>query len=243
MLRGVGGFLVRNWLWLLLVSLPINLASLFATGLVFSAGIANHLINDSPASILPTRNLIRIVVNIIPVSIIFALIVARVTAGAETSTRLAGLHRAPMVILANIMSTIAVAIGVLLLIVPGVLIAMAWFVATPVIVAEGVPAPSCFTRSGDLTRGHRWPIFGLQLIFTIGSTVFGIGVGLLVVLAERAVGAGVPRQALQWITFGGTGFAGAIGACVNAVGVAVTYRELIRIRGGLGAKEVATIFD
>lgn len=69
----------------------------------------------------------------------------------------------------NILFFLAVAGGMILLIVPGVLIALAWCVAGPALIAEGVGITQSFRRSADLTRGNRWMLFALFLLFFVAS--------------------------------------------------------------------------
>ncbi|MGZ3273440.1 MAG: hypothetical protein ACXWKY_07945 [Caulobacteraceae bacterium] len=77
---------------------------------------------------------------------------------------------------------ILIALGCVLLIVPGVLLALRWSVAGPILVLEGRGVPEAMGRSVDLTRDRRGSIFLLFLIF------FGIEFVLQAVLS--AVGAG-----------------------------------------------------
>ena len=50
------------------------------------------------------------------------------------------------------------------------MMATAWIMAVPAQVVEQPGVFGAIGRSADLTRGHRWPIFGLMIIFAIGST-------------------------------------------------------------------------
>ena len=43
--------------------------------------------------------------------------------------------------------------------------AVAWIVAAPAQVVERTGVFGAFSRSAELTRGHRWPIFGLLVIY------------------------------------------------------------------------------
>ena len=50
-----------------------------------------------------------------------------------------------------------------------------WFVAVPAAVAEGLGPLAALRRSGDLTAGNRWIIFGVAAVFYIlGLVVRGI---------------------------------------------------------------------
>jgi hypothetical protein len=70
---------------------------------------------------------------------------------------------------------IAVGMGLVLLIVPGIILVMMWSLAIPVKVLENKGVTDSMSRSSDLTRGNRGRIFVIWLLFIVLS----IGVGLL----------------------------------------------------------------
>lgn len=68
----------------------------------------------------------------------------------------------------GILFAIGVAIGFLLLIVPGLILLTIWSVGAPAIVVERVGAVDAFGRSRRLVKGEGWSVFGaLLLIFLI----------------------------------------------------------------------------
>jgi hypothetical protein len=72
------------------------------------------------------------------------------------------------VALASILAGIAIAIGLVLLIVPGLYLITIWAVIVPVVVLEGAGALESFGRSHQLVRGRGWHVFGtLVLVFVI----------------------------------------------------------------------------
>lgn len=76
-----------------------------------------------------------------------------------------------------ILSGIAIGIGFILLIVPGLFLATIWAVGAPAIVAERRGAIEAFGRSHELVRGQGWNVFGVIL------TVFLIGVVAAIIAA------------------------------------------------------------
>jgi hypothetical protein len=69
---------------------------------------------------------------------------------------------------ASILAGIAITIGLILLIVPGLFLITIWAVIVPVIVIERSGALASFGRSQQLVRGHAWHVFGtLVLVFVI----------------------------------------------------------------------------
>lgn len=63
-------------------------------------------------------------------------------------------------ILNGLLAAIAIGIGFVLLIVPGLILITIWAVVAPAIVVENVGAIGAFGRSRELVRGHEWPVFG-----------------------------------------------------------------------------------
>lgn len=78
-----------------------------------------------------------------------------------------------------ILLTLAVAAGWILLVVPGLMLAMMWSVAAPALVTERIGVFEAFARSRYLTSGARWRIFGLVVvvyaIYFVASSVLGLG--------------------------------------------------------------------
>jgi hypothetical protein len=71
----------------------------------------------------------------------------------------------------GILKGIAVAIGLVALIAPGLILLTIWAVTGPVIVVERKGALEAFGRSRELVRGDGWPVFGVILIAFIISFV------------------------------------------------------------------------
>jgi len=126
-------------------------------------------------------------------------------------------------------------LGFILLIAPGVMLGVMWCVAGPVLVAERRGLSPAFTRSAALTRGHRWKIFALLLIYW-----FSVALILLVASFGLGVLIGV---------FADTGSAALVGAALGALVMgllngpifAVLYTELRRLKEG--ATQIAAVFD
>jgi hypothetical protein len=86
-------------------------------------------------------------------------------------------HAAPYVgtlVLNGILAGIAIFIGFVLIIVPGLILLTIWAVISPSIVVEDKGVFEAFGRSRELVRGHGWQVFGaIVLAFLI---VFGVGI-------------------------------------------------------------------
>ena len=78
----------------------------------------------------------------------------------------------------GILSGIAIGIGFLLLIVPGLILMTIWAVGAPAIVAEDCGPIEAFGRSFELVRGQAWTVFGVLvcvfLIMLAASLIAGL---------------------------------------------------------------------
>jgi hypothetical protein len=64
----------------------------------------------------------------------------------------------------RLVAEVAVSLGLLLLIIPGILLALAWYVAMPVLALEGKGPVDALKRSAELTRGRRGRLFGIAFV-------------------------------------------------------------------------------
>src|SRR3954451_20451992 len=69
----------------------------------------------------------------------------------------------PLVALA-IVAGIGIAVGFVLIIVPGLILLTIWSVAAPVMVIEHPGVFAALGRSRDLVRGYGWPVFGTLIL-------------------------------------------------------------------------------
>jgi len=74
-------------------------------------------------------------------------------------------------IVAGVLAGLGIAIGLVLLIVPGLVLLTWWCLMVPVIVLEGKSVGEAFTRSRELVRGSGWTVFGVVIIAAILSAI------------------------------------------------------------------------
>jgi hypothetical protein len=87
--------------------------------------------------------------------------------------------RLPALIAAGILAGLGIALGLVLLIVPGLFLLTIWSLIVPTIILEGKSAGESFGRSRELVKGNGWSVFGVIAI-TIGAVIVAsIIVGLL----------------------------------------------------------------
>ncbi len=67
----------------------------------------------------------------------------------------------------GILFGIGVAIGFILIVIPGLILLTFWSVGAPAIVVEGVGPIDAFGRSWRLVRGQAWPVFGALLLIWV----------------------------------------------------------------------------
>lgn len=109
---------------------------------------------------------------------------------------------------------IGVAIGFVLLIVPGLILLTFWAVGAPAIVIEGVGPIEAFGRSWRLVRGQAWSVFGVLLI----AFLIAIVVQAVLTAIASAIGDGALLVALI--------LAGAITAPIYSLVSSVLYFDL-----------------
>jgi hypothetical protein len=84
---------------------------------------------------------------------------------------------------AAILASIAITIGLVLLIAPGLFLITIWAVIIPVIVIEGVGPLGSFGRSHALVRGHGWHVFGTLVLAWIAAFLVNLVLGVLLATA------------------------------------------------------------
>jgi hypothetical protein len=130
--------------------------------------------------------------------------------------------RLPSLIAAGIVAGIGIAIGLVLLIIPGLFLLTRWALIPAVIVIEGRRAGDSFDRSWQLTRGYGWQVFGSLLVAFV---IYAIA---LVVL--RLLFVPLPRFLELWV---GSTIADSIAAPFIALVAAVMYFRLARLSVGV----------
>jgi uncharacterized membrane protein (DUF485 family) len=131
------------------------------------------------------------------------------------------------------LTSIAIAIGVVLLFVPGIIVYIMLIVSVPVLIEERRGVIGSMSRSRELTKGSRWRIFLLLILFLIVYLVLA----LVAAFAGTAViGAGnIAVGIVQAV------FSSVLGMFAAAM-IASLYVELRMVREGATADGLATIF-
>ena len=122
---------------------------------------------------------------------------------------------------AGILAGLGIALGLILLIVPGLILMTIWAVIAPVIVVEHSGVIDAFGRSRELVRDHGWQVFGV--IFVVGLIAFVASIVLGI------VGASITDSVAGRIIF--NLIASTLTAPLTALAAATIYFNLLAIKG------------
>jgi uncharacterized membrane protein len=131
----------------------------------------------------------------------------------------------------GIVYMLGVLAGMIALIVPGYILMVMWAVAIPACVVERTGPIDSLSRSSELTKGNRWQIFAIILIFGLISGVVGN-----IVQALGAAG-GIGLLIIIMIIWQG------ISQSFNSVLMAVMYHDLRVSKEGGDVNRIASVFD
>jgi glycerophosphoryl diester phosphodiesterase family protein len=88
-----------------------------------------------------------------------------------------GLSKFPKLVLVSLIYWVLVTIATLLLVIPGIILAVAFALVLPVAVFEKGSVVNALRRSSQLTSGHRWNIFAACFVISLLAGVIGLAVG------------------------------------------------------------------
>ncbi len=124
-------------------------------------------------------------------------------------------------IVAGILAGIAIGIGLLLLIVPGLFLLTIWAVLAPVIVIERSGAMAAFGRSRELVRGSGWQVFGVILVLFLLQLILTLVIQALAdSVSDTVAGYAVADLIVRLLV-----------APLSALAASVIYFELKSLRG------------
>lgn len=139
----------------------------------------------------------------------------------------------PRIMLLSIVVVILVYLSALLLIVPGIIVAMILFVAVPASVMEGGGIGKALRRSAQLTKGNRWSLFVIGLVLIVPNLVATFFLALTVLPALGLLFGTILSTLVSQILFGG----------LLATCTAVAYHDLRILRDGVDTETIAAAFD
>ncbi len=146
---------------------------------------------------------------------------------------LLGLRRILPILAATILSYLAIVVGLVFLLVPGLILFTIWILIVPVIVEEQAGVFGSFRRSAELTAGSRWRVFALLAI------VFAIQIGVWEAAEFIASFAGDGGVAAALAAAFSAGFS----AILLATVLASLYVEARNVKEGRGVSGLESIFQ
>jgi hypothetical protein len=143
-----------------------------------------------------------------------------------------GLRRFFSVLGVAILVPVLTALAGIALIFPGFMVATMLFVAMPACVVEQLGPIKAMGRSGRLTKGHRWKIFGIWCVVLF---IGGFAQSML-----QSIAAGLGGPVLSMIV---TLLWGGIYGAFSAILAVVTYHDLRVAKEGVDTDQIAAVFD
>jgi hypothetical protein len=138
----------------------------------------------------------------------------------------------------SVVMGIAIALGYILLIVPGLFLSVLFIVAVPSAVAENTGVFESLGRSAALTEGHRWAVFGLGVIFFVLLMILNMVVGAVGGLT--ALGIGFNPMLVNIVV---TPVVTVIQGMVSLCAAAALYHELRIAKDGMAGQSLGKVFD
>ncbi len=159
---------------------------------------------------------------------------------AAIATFRAGLRNSAKVFGIKFLVGLVSVLAAILLIVPGVILALRWSMAAPAGVIEGVGVNEAINRSAILTRGNRWAILGLTVALFLLVLLFVFLVNFVIIVLQTLVAPGEFGGIATAVT---SGVASGLLGMFLAAGSAVTYAELRSMSEGVLPDQLASVFD
>ena len=201
--------------------------------LFFVVAIVQGLADDSVALLL-IGALLNLVVSILYQGMVVSLV--RDVQDGRRDLSFGDLYRQVTPVLwtligASILYGIAVAIGLALLIVPGLFLLTIWALIAPAIVIENRGVIESSGRSRELVKGHGWPVLGTVL----SALVIAIVVSAILFSIAAAIADGPILRIILGL------LATSVTAPIGGLVAGVLYYRLLQLKGDPGAvaKDVA----
>lgn len=155
-----------------------------------------------------------------------------------------GLRAALPLLGLGILSAIAIMLGLVLLIVPGVMLWVLWAVAGPALVAERLGPIKAMSRSAALTKGARWKVFAVQLLLLVFGWIVGAALTSVLMTVygglqpmAQAMSGGLP---VTWIVL--NALVTTVVSAISAIVLASLYIELREWKEGPAIDHLAQVF-
>jgi hypothetical protein len=139
----------------------------------------------------------------------------------------------------SILMGIGLMFGFILLIVPGIILLLMWAVAVPALVVERIGIIAALSRSAELTKGVRWKILGLFLVFGVAYWLLSIVLGFV---GLKMYGPATAAYGLGMGNLLGSVIIGTISNVLWGTVQPSLYVELRQAKEGTSAEHLAEVF-
>ena len=147
----------------------------------------------------------------------------------------------------SILSSLGIGLGLVLLIVPGILLICMWMVGAASVVLEGGGVFNAFGRSVELTKGYKWWILLILIVYFIAVffiTVIGELFAIPLELSEANIFTGDSVGTVNVIIYSLIqALVAAATILMSSAGVASLYYELRGVKEGGFKDNLAAVFD
>jgi hypothetical protein len=130
-----------------------------------------------------------------------------------------------------LIAMVLIMLGMVLFVVPGIMVVVAYLVVTQVVVMERLGPWGALKRSARLTKGSRWKLFGFMLLMGLFGGISAGATALGTAALGRLGGAVVQLLVSPTLTL------------FTVVATTMVYRELVANRDGFGGARLAAVFD
>jgi uncharacterized membrane protein len=163
------------WLFILLSAAVVVPAELIVEGIGLEMLTSDY--DSSPTlaeAAVPTVVEFLVVTPIIAAICIYALhVIAEGQRPRAGAVLVAGFEAFTPLFAAVLLAAVGIALGLLVLIVPGVYLAVRWYFVPQAVVVEGIRGPAALSRSSALVAGFWWRTFGLVVLANIAIAIPG----------------------------------------------------------------------
>ena len=136
-------------------------------------------------------------------------------------------------------------VGFLLLVIPGIFLALGWALSLHIKVIEGGTITGALSRSWSLSKGYKRWILLMMIIFGVLAAVIGLVFQIPVLFFGNSQTALLEGGSMSfWIANAiGTGLAQMVSVALSYVGLTATYLEIRRVKEGVDFDKIADIFS
>jgi hypothetical protein len=196
-LRGAWEIYTKNAGQLLLIValivVPLTVLSYLLTDVVFDPGTRTETIAGQRIEIAESRSFFIFLLVVLVAAAIGVITTALLQAALLRGAALAsigdpvdigqsyryGLRRFGSVLWVSILVGLSVAIGLLLLVIPGIILLAFFAVSIPALIVEDVRGTGAMRRSWQLVSGHFWHVLGVVVVAFIITAVIGGLIGAI----------------------------------------------------------------